>query len=253
MSSVLDRVAAPADRTVSYGPAPDQVYAVRLPAGSPLDVTVVIVHGGFWRPATDCGHTGPQAQALADHGFHVVVPEYRRAARGGWPQLSTDLITALDTATSDPDLPECVILVGHSAGGHLVTWLAVQGELRIAHRIRGVIALAACVDLHLVHTLGLGKGAAQALMGSSPAQQPRAWRQADPAMLGTPPMPVALVHGSRDEHVPLSVSQSYTAAVPQAQLRVIDGADHFDLIDPQSAAFATVTATITSLAAGSAR
>ncbi len=252
MSSVLDRVATSADHTVSYGPAPDQVYDVRLPTGSPCDVTVVIVHGGFWRPATDRQHTGPQAEALADHGFHVIVPEYRRATRGGWPQLSNDLLAALDAVCSNADLPESVILVGHSAGGHLVTWLAAQEHLPLAARIRGVVALAGCIDLHLVHALGLGDGAAKALMGSEPLQEPDAWRRADPAMLGNPPMPVVTLHGSRDQHVPPSVSRSYAAAVPQAQLYVIDGADHFDLIDPQSAAFATVTHTLTSLAGGPA-
>lgn len=252
MSSVLDRVAASADRTVSYGCAPDQVYDVHVPGGSARGVTLVVVHGGFWRPATDRAHAGPQAAALADAGFHVALPEYRRAANAGWPAMKSDLVAALDAIAADVDLPDAVILVGHSAGGHLVAWAATQQRLAVEPRILGVVALAGCLDLHLTHSLGLGKGAAHALMGSTPADDPGAWTSADPALLGTPPMPIALVHGSRDRHVPVGVSQSYATKVPQARLHVVDGADHLALIDPQSKAFATVTEVVISLAGGAA-
>ncbi|MBO1753760.1 S9 family peptidase [Allobranchiibius sp. CTAmp26] len=245
MASVLDRAAAPPDETTAYGEEPDQIYDVRQPTGPPRGVTVIVVHGGFWRPATDRSHTGSEAVAFAQDGFHVVVPEYRRAARGGWPAMRADLRDVVAAVAARTDLPDRVVLVGHSAGGHLVAWLAAQPE---THGVVGTVALAGCVDLHLVHELGLGAGAAEALMGSTPEKDPAGWEQADPARLGGPPAPVVAIHGTRDEHVPLSISQSYTAAVPSTRLRVIDGADHFDVIDPQSAAFAIVRAAVSELA-----
>ncbi|UIJ35113.1 S9 family peptidase [Allobranchiibius sp. GilTou73] len=245
MASVLDRAAAPPDETTAYGVEPDQVYDVRRPAGPARGVTVIVVHGGFWRPATDRSHTGSEAEAFRQDGFHVVVPEYRRAPRGGWPDMRADLLTMLAAVSARTDLPDPIVLVGHSAGGHLVAWLAAQPD---AGAVVGTVALAGCVDLHLVHGLGLGGGAAEALMGSTPQDEPAAWEQADPARLGAPAAPVVAIHGTRDEQVPLEISQSYVDAVPDTRLRVVDDADHFDVIDPQSAAFAIVRETVADLA-----
>ena len=249
MASVLDRAAAPPDETTPYGVGPDQVYDVRLPTGSPRGVTVVVVHGGFWRPATDRSHTGSEAAAFAQDGFHVVVPEYRRASRGGWPDMRADLLTVLAAVSARSDLPDDVVLVGHSAGGHLVAWLAAQPG---AAAVVGTVALAGCVDLHLTHERGLGDGAAEALMGSTPQEDPAAWELADPARLGPTAAPVVAIHGTRDEQVSLEVSQSYADVVPGARLQVVDDADHFDVIDPQSAAFAIVRAAVSDLAAPAA-
>lgn len=244
MASVQDRAAAPPDETTSYDAGPDQVYDVRLPTGPPRGATVIVVHGGFWRPATDRSHTGSEAAAFAQDGFHVVVPEYRRAPRGGWPDMRADLQDVVAAVAARTDLPGPVVLVGHSAGGHLVAWLAAQPD---TPGVIGAVALAGCVDLHLVHERGLGAGAAEALMGSTPQEDPAGWDQADPARLGSPPVPVVAIHGTRDEHVPLEISQSYAAVVPSARLQVVQDADHFDVIDPQSAAFEIVRTTVVDL------
>lgn len=250
MAPVLDPVAAPPDETVAYGPGPDQVYDIRRPPeGTAHDVTVVIVHGGFWRPGTDRAHAGPQAAALAEAGLHVVVVEYRRAALGGWSDMSADLLTARDAIRAHSDLPTTLILVGHSAGGHLVTWLAAQpGSSTAAADVAGVISLAGCVDLHRVHELDLGGGAARALMGIAPEQDPQVWAAADPARLSAPATQVVTIHGDDDDIVPPEISQRYCDALPATRSITLSGVDHFDLIDPQTAAFRIVQDTIFELA-----
>jgi len=55
---VLDERAAPPTRTTSYGDDPAQVYDVRLPERVTRRLTVVVVHGGFWRPEYDRTHAG---------------------------------------------------------------------------------------------------------------------------------------------------------------------------------------------------
>lgn len=250
MASALDllhRVAPPPDETTPYGPLADQVYDLRRPRSGARNVTVVIVHGGFWRPATDRTHAGPQAQALAEAGFHVVVVEYRRAERGGWPQVRDDLLNALETVAARDDLPGDTVLVGHSAGGHLVAWLAAQ-QAPEARAALAAVSLAGCVDLHRVFALDLGKGAAQALMGSTPEQDPQAWTAADPALLGTPRIPVVAIHGDCDDVVPVDISRLYVDAAPGTTSITCNGADHFDLIDPQAPAFRIVLDTIIELA-----
>ena len=106
--AVLERTAPPAARTVAYGSDPAQVYDVRLPTGRPRDVTVVVVHGGFWQPEFDRAHAAAQSQAFADDGFTVAVLEYRRAGMdgGGWPGTFDDITAALAAVRADPTLPD---------------------------------------------------------------------------------------------------------------------------------------------------
>ena len=181
--AVLERTAPPAARTVAYGPDPAQVYDVRLPGRRPRDVTVVVVHGGFWQPEFDRAHAAAQAQAFADDGFTVAVLEYRRAGMdgGGWPGTFDDITAAVAAVRADPTLPDRTVLVGHSAGGHLAVWAASQSW---AHGLAGVVSLAGCVDLTLTATLALGDRAAQSLMGGDPGGARRAsYALADPARL----------------------------------------------------------------------
>jgi dipeptidyl aminopeptidase/acylaminoacyl peptidase len=55
-------------------------------------------------------------------------------------------------------------------------------------------------------------------------------------------VPVALVHGTDDANVPISQSEDYeevaSAAGDDVVLRPIEGADHFAVIDPSTAAWA---------------
>lgn len=67
MTGILDRPAPPPDLTVPYGPLADQVIDLRLPpelaaAQVPL---IVLIHGGFWKPAYDRSHLGPMADPAA--------------------------------------------------------------------------------------------------------------------------------------------------------------------------------------------
>ena len=149
-ADVLTRAARHPDLVVRYGDGPDQVADVYLPAGAthrnwtgeraPL---AIFLHGGFWRAEYGREHTGPLAEALADAGFVVCAPEYRRSGQpgGGWPGTFDDVATAADRlprlvakATHglvDPD-PAWTILAGHSAGGHLALWAAAGTGCRRA-------------------------------------------------------------------------------------------------------------------------
>ena len=101
---VMERTAPPPTRTTAYGSDPAQVYDVRLPAGTAADVTVVVVHGGFWRERFDRSHAGCQAQAFADAGYPVAVLEYRRTGMpgGGWPGTAEDVAAGVAAVLADP-------------------------------------------------------------------------------------------------------------------------------------------------------
>ena len=245
---------APPAATRSYGDDAAQVYDVRRPSpgSTPVHATVLVVHGGFWRTAYDRAHAEPEAQAFADAGFTVAVAEYRRVGMpgGGVPGTLDDVRGVVAAVLADRDLPQPVILVGHSAGGHLVSWAAGQPWVTgaPAGAVAGVVSLAGVVDLGVADRLHLGDDAAQAFVGSDAGTA--AWTTADP-MTTVPRVPVRLLWGSDDDVVPAAVGDAYLsrarAAGADVTSEVIEGADHFDLIDPASPAFDTVLAAVRSL------
>ena len=255
MTSVLDRPSPAPDLTVPYGTRPEQVIDLRLPPPARRQAgrvpLIVLVHGGFWRPAYDRRHLGPMADALAAAGYLVAVPEYRRAgmAEEGWTGPFNDIAAALDrigdiAAPHGADIGR-ITWAGHSAGGHLVLWAAARPGLPAGSPWPGpwslcpaahVVSLAGCSSLRLCAEWNLGSGAVRLLMGGGPDDVPERYAVADPAALPAPPVPVTLVHGIEDDTVPLLMSQEFTAG----HLVEIPGAGHFDLIDPQSRAWPRV-------------
>jgi acetyl esterase/lipase len=229
---------APPARTTAYGIDPAQVYDVRVPTGDPTGTTVMVVHGGFWKAEWDRAHAAPQAQAFADAGHHVAVVEYRRTGMrgGGWPATFADVSAAVDAVLADPTLPDRLVLVGHSAGGHLVALAATRPE---AGRLAGVVALAGCVDLALTRDLGLGDGAAAAFMGDA---DEAAWTAADPA--AHPVLArLVLVHGEADDTVPVEVAERFLDRQgPTAghELLRLPAVGHMELIEPAQSAFRVV-------------
>jgi acetyl esterase/lipase len=258
-------VSAP-DLTLSYGPLPEHLVDLRLPAatGRPAPL-VVVVHGGFWKAERDREHAGPQSDGLAAAGYVVATVEYRRVGMpgGGWPGTLDDLALLADTvpglvagAVGERVDRDRTVLVGHSAGGHLVTWSAGRHRLPAAspwHRptaLRvGVVALAGVLDLGLAQRLGLGGRATDALLGGPPDEQPDRYAAADPARLLPTGVPTVLVHGTRDEDVPLAVSRAYRdaagAAGDDVRLHELVDVDHMSLIDPASTAWPAVLAAVT--------
>jgi acetyl esterase/lipase len=232
--SVLTRAASPPDEVVAYGDNTEQIADVRFgderAEQRPL---MLIVHGGFWRPPIDRAHTGPMAEALVAAGWTVASAEYRRIP--GDPDA-----TLHDVGRAVEALPNLIgrhngsaVLIGHSAGGHLVLWAAATSRVPT---LAGTLALGPAADLCLAHELTLGDGAALAFLGTDP--QSRA--DVDPRRLSSPERRTTIVHGEEDDIVPISLSESYVAAHPRTRLVRLPGIGHFAVIDPLSAAWPTV-------------
>jgi acetyl esterase/lipase len=238
--SVLTRPARAPDQVIAYGTDPDQIADVRFGAGDlegaasasnrPL---VLIVHGGFWRPQYDRAHTGPMAEAIAAAGWTVASIEYRRVP--GVPDKTledvSDALVRLPAKISRHNGK--VVLVGHSAGGHLVLWLTVAR--RTPHLI-GTLALAPAADLQLAQELDLGDGAVKLFLGADPKTRP----DVDPRQLPSPQTPTVIVQGDRDVVVRPPVAESYVAAHPSVRLVRLTGVGHFAPIDPLSAVWPTI-------------
>ena len=232
--SILTRPARAPDDAVTYGPGPDQIADVRFGTdgaeGRPL---VLLVHGGFWRPQYDRTHTGPMAEAIAAAGWTVASTEYRRVP--GEPDKTlqdvSDALVRLPAKISRHN--GNVVLVGHSAGGHLVLWLTVA---RRTPQLIGTLALAPAADLQVAHKLNLGDGATELFLGTDPKMRP----DVDPAQLPSPQIPTVIVQGDRDVVVRPPVAESYVSKHPSVRLLRLGGVGHFAVIDPLSAVWSAI-------------
>lgn len=232
-----------ADKRLRYGDHPDQVVDLWDGSGAGR---VVLIHGGFWKPAYDREHLAPMAAALSDNGFAVALIEYRRPGTGRWPVISGDVKAALTRLTEEFGA-EPAVVVGHSAGGQLAVWALHQPQG--AHLV-GAVSLAGCLDLRRAEQDHLGGGAVRALLGGPAAAHP----DADPSVLAPPPKPVVLIHGDRDVDVPIEISRGYrdrVAALDASrtpELTELPGADHWPPITPKAETFGIVVDAIRRLA-----
>lgn len=233
---------------IAYGDQPDQVVEVHEPpysAGPDAPRTLVVVHGGYFRPGVDRTHARPVARALAEAGWRVALAEYRRVP--GAPEATTADLTALD-ARLLADGHDVAAWVGHSAGGTLVLWRALTPTLPGVP----VVALAPVADLGAAVHERLGTDAVRDWVGATPAEAPDLYARLDPLRLredraarapdGVAAHGITIVHGDADVTVPLRQSQAW-------ERTVLAGADHFDIIDPRSPHWPSVLKAITRRAA----
>jgi acetyl esterase/lipase len=233
----------------AYGPHPRQVGDWWLPdsAGERLP-TVVLVHGGFWRPAYDLGLEDEVAADLAGRGHLVWNVDYRPSSEP-WPATLTDAAAAHDhlRTSARADLARTAV-VGHSAGGHLALWLASRRRLPAGAPGAGplvpppalVVAQAPVADLREAARLGLGSGAVMALLGGGPADVPDRLAAADPLGLLPTGVPTVCVHGEADDVVPISLSEAYVAAAGGAARLVRLSGGHMEHVEPTSAEVAAL-------------
>src|SRR4051812_20221755 len=140
-----DRPPPAADARIAYGPEPLQFGDLRLPPGPGPHPLAVVVHGGVWMANYNLIHTGHLCVALADAGIASWNVEYRRHGDvgGGWPGTFEDVQLAVRHGQALPDVdPGRVVLIGHSAGGHL----ALLAARTASQPLRGVVAIAPVAD-----------------------------------------------------------------------------------------------------------
>ncbi|MFT5351503.1 MAG: acetyl esterase/lipase [Planctomycetota bacterium] len=260
----------PADHRIAYGSGEFQFAELRLPDGEGPFPVVVFVHGGCWLADFDLGMAANLSGALAAAGIASWTPEYRRIGNdgGGWPGTLEDLAASIDhlREIAEPhklDLNR-VVLMGHSAGGHLVLWYAAKKNLPASSRfynanpipLKGVVSLAGISDLvsyREEHDTQECNTAVPGLLGGEPKELPERVGESNPSDLLPLGVPIRMVHGTVDVLVPLSQSTNFLkkalGAGDDATLTVIDNASHFDMIAPFSVAWTKIMQEIKALLA----
>src|SRR3954468_4334627 len=185
-----------APKRIAYGPDPLQFGELRLPRGRGPFPVAVVIHGGCWiSHFADLQQTSPLASALTDAGIATWNIEYRKIGdpAGGWPNMYRDVSAATDfVRTLAPkhnlDLQR-VIVLGHSAGGHLAIWVAARhrlpadSPLRLSSAplpLRVAINLDGWPDLHRVIEAGgtsCGEPALEGVIGGKLPAAEKNFRQ----------------------------------------------------------------------------
>jgi acetyl esterase/lipase len=210
---------------------------VYFPESGGLWPVLVYVHGGAWMHG-DKSEAGMFARLMTAQGYLVVSVNYRLYPEAQFPAMIEDVkcaVRSLRANAAQYNLdPNRVGAVGVSAGGHLVSLLGTTdastgwdvGEyLEQSSRVQAVIAMAGVMDLsrkfpnadiEAMKRVGFGE---YNVVEASPISHVT---PDDP--------PFLLIHGDRDELVPVEQSQlMYDRLVQEnvpAQLVVVKNASH---------------------------
>lgn len=157
----------------AYGAGGRQRFDLFLPDGAAQGL-VVFVHGGYWMAfgREDWSHLAAGACA---HGWAVAIPSYTLAPQARIAEIGREVVRAITAAAADVAGP--IRLVGHSAGGHLVTRAITHGSglpAEVAARIAHVVSISGVHDLRPLLRTG---------MNATLALDPSEARAESPALL----------------------------------------------------------------------
>jgi acetyl esterase/lipase len=218
-------------------------------AGGPWPA-LVYVHGGAWLRG-DKSEAALFASGMTAQGYLVVSINYRLYPAARYPAMIQDVkcaVRALRAHASEYNLdPNRIAAIGASAGGHLAALLGTSDQsagldvgeyLDQSSRVQAVVAMAPVTDLtrkfpnadiELMRQVGFGE---DNIVEASPITHVT---EDDP--------PFLLIHGARDEVVPVEQSQLMydrllQAKVP-AQLVIVKNGRH-SLTAPDGSATPTL-------------
>ena len=240
-ASALSRELSPqAKLDLAYGAAPSErldLFPAQVDQPAPV---LVFLHGGYWRALDKSDHSFI-APVFSDEGALVIVPNYALCPAVSIEHIALQLCQALawtwrHVADYGGD-PNRIILVGHSAGGHLAAmlaccdWKAVARDLP-RHLVKGVLSISGLHDLAPIRRTPF----LQADLGLDA----RAVRRLSPVHFPAPQAPIYCVVGAQESEEFRRQNQLLRQAwgesvVPHCE--ELPGLNHFDilrdLVDPQ--------------------
>ena len=259
----------PGAQRMAYGMDPLQFGELRVPSTKGPHPLAIVLHGGCWAAklgtlderAVALDNMRPLAASLTEAGIATWNVEYRRLGHtgGGWPGTFQDVAQATDFVRSLAsshalDLTR-VVAIGHSAGGHLVMWLAALAKLQPTSELytanplplSGVVNLDGPADLKAALAVQqpiCGSPVITNLLGGSPDERPDRYRAASPIEL----LPLGVRQEFLAGRMFASQVAPYETATQKAgdalRATVLGDAGHFVFIDPQSDVWPQVLAAV---------
>lgn len=261
---VVDKLpTTPADERIRYDEHPLTFGDLRLPEqetddGHPL---VILIHGGQWESSFSLDYMAPLAEALTEVGVATWNIEFRRLNNpgGGFPGTFEDASHGIDfvrhLADQYPIDLDRVVVMGHSSGGHLAAWAAGRknlprdSELAVEDPlpIRGVVDLAGVLDLEHAYQAGRDDILDLVEPEDSDSLHER-FAATSPFELLPMGVPQTLIVGNQDNPWRMESHERYEAAAREGgdaiDLVTLDGANHFDVVDPCSSAWAPIVSAV---------
>lgn len=237
-----------------------------LPDGKGPFPVVLMIHGGCWQTdIADLSLMDWAAEDLRRRGIAVWNIEYRGVDRpgGGYPGTYQDVAAAADALRGISSLfalkMERLVVVGHSAGGHLGLWLGARrgipadSPLHAAGRtvpVAAVISLGGLPDLaaQIAQPGECGKDAPDAMAGPKKAIRPDRFRDTSPPAMDVAASDQILVSAADDRIAPPAIAAAYAAKMRKKgvtpRLLTIPNEGHVELIAPGSRSWDAVAALI---------
>ena len=212
--------------TVSEDYLPGLRADMRVPAATGPAPLVILVPGGGWQSADPTGLI-PLAETLRDSGATTVTMTYSTTAMGAEFPVPVDDVAcavrwAAQQAAAAGRAPREVVVLGHSAGGHLASLVALSAD-RFGGDcpappviVDGLVGIAGVYD---VRALG---GTLDTFFGASATDNPERWDDGDSmhwAASGSSSaagLRVLLIHGDADTLVPLEQTTDFADALRAA-------------------------------------
>nr|WP_245842895.1 alpha/beta hydrolase [Sphingomonas laterariae] len=245
---------------LAYGKSDLQFAELWLPPGQGPFPVVMAIHGGCWRTGVaDRTVMNWMADDLARRGIAVWNVEYRGVDRpgGGYPGTYQDIAAAGDALRRLAPLfrlkADRIVVVGHSAGGHLGLWLAARpaiagnGPLRAQRpvAINSVFSLGGVPDLEAEiadrsRPCDLSAGA-KAMAGPMTQLRPDRFRDTSPPAMVQGGAKQILVNAAEDKIAPPAMAAAYARKLAakgvKPMLITVPDEGHVELIAPGSAAW----------------
>lgn len=258
-SDLLSRDKPVPTQTLKIGERETDLIDVWLPETPGPHPVVIMVHGGCWQKSiADRTLMNYSAEDLRQRGMAVWNIEYRGVDEngGGYPGTYLDVAKATDALRDHADILDLdlsrVAGTGHSAGGHLVTWLAGRKNLDENSPLHsdnpiqmlGVLNVGGLADLELSERVTeracLGD-IIDDLTGAPSEKRPDVFSDTSPAHL----LPFGIEHvslnGDLDRIAPVGLAHDFTLKARKAGDKaiavIIAGNNHTDLIAPGTQAF----------------
>ncbi len=132
------------DLDIAYGDHPRQVYDLFLPKADPAGL-MVFVHGGYWLDF-DKSFWSHLAQGAVDRGWAVAIPSYVLCPHASIGDISSMIAQAVQHAAGR--VSGAIVLTGHSAGGHLASFMVCDGSFLAGEVRRRIVHTVSISGLH---------------------------------------------------------------------------------------------------------